>query len=147
MEQDENVTSHITKLTMEEAKELMGKTRIPQPVARARDNHRLKTQEERFRIVNCSRAVDASNAEEGKAITILDIEKQASLSAKEAPENPSRDTRQDTEPQTAITGYVYDLYVSEIGDLGSDIDDGMLENQLRFVSLDEFHLIHQYIYF
>ncbi|XP_055710897.1 probable RNA polymerase II nuclear localization protein SLC7A6OS [Phlebotomus papatasi] len=134
--QDENVTSHITKLTMEEAKELMGKTRIPQPVARARDNHRLKTQEERFRIVNCSRAVDASNAEEGKAITILDIEKQASHSTKETPENPSRDTRQDTEPQTAITGYVYDLYVTEIGDLGSDIDDGMLENQLSIHPFD-----------
>ncbi|XP_059618040.1 uncharacterized protein LOC132262709 isoform X2 [Phlebotomus argentipes] len=122
--------SHITKMTKEEAKELMGKTRIPQPVARARDSHRLKTQEERFRIVNCSRAVDSSGSGEEKPITILDIEKQSTLpAAEETAQSPSRQAEPENR-QGFRLDFVYDLYVSELGDLETDIDDGMLENQL-----------------
>ncbi|XP_059618039.1 probable RNA polymerase II nuclear localization protein SLC7A6OS isoform X1 [Phlebotomus argentipes] len=128
--------SHITKMTKEEAKELMGKTRIPQPVARARDSHRLKTQEERFRIVNCSRAVDSSGSGEEKPITILDIEKQSTLpAAEETAQSPSRQAEPENR-QGFRLDFVYDLYVSELGDLETDIDDGMLENQLSIRPFD-----------
>ncbi|XP_055683791.1 probable RNA polymerase II nuclear localization protein SLC7A6OS [Lutzomyia longipalpis] len=139
--QDEGLASRITKMSMEEAKERIGKTRLPQPVARARDTQRQKAHEERFKIVNCSRAVDASCSGDEKAVTILDIEKQAaalpnSEAVAAAQTNPTSIDPKGAE-EMVISSYVYDLYVSELGDLGHDIDDGMLEHQLSVRPFDD----------
>ncbi|GAB0088690.1 hypothetical protein DMENIID0001_031540 [Sergentomyia squamirostris] len=120
--QDDNISGHIKKLSKEEAKEVLSKTRTPQPVARSRDSNRMKSQQDRFKIVNCSRTVDSSEGGEGQSITILDIEKQDPLLNQEV---------RNTFPQDSeMSNFVYDLYVTDLQDIEPDINDGFLENQI-----------------
>lgn len=110
---------------MEEAKTRIGKTRVAKPVVRARDSQIQKAHENRFKIVNCSRAVDTSSINE-KTVTILDIEKQIHQL------NSSL-----TKDELNISTFVYDLYMPEFGDLETDIDHEMMAHNLRLVSFYE----------
>uniref|UniRef100_A0A1L8DHX0 Probable RNA polymerase II nuclear localization protein SLC7A6OS n=1 Tax=Nyssomyia neivai TaxID=330878 RepID=A0A1L8DHX0_9DIPT len=124
--QDEDLlASRIKKISMEEAKARIGKTRVAQPVVRARDSQIQKAHENRFKIVNCSRAVDTSSNNE-KTVTILDIEKQIHQL------NSSL-----TKDELNISTFVYDLYMPEFGDLETDIDHEMMAHHLSIQSFED----------
>lgn len=129
-----------------------------------REEQRQNSQNERFRIVNCSRTIAEANGPErvegdaGQEITILDIEKH-STEARLTTETATRggvETASQLQPgqsteQTAGSShggdYVYDLYVPDVGQPELEWSEQFLENMLRFVPLEEINLIFSYTYF
>lgn len=136
-----------------------------------RDEQRQNAHNERFRIVNCSRTTtttaedggqSSSDTEAGaKEITILDIEKDsecrlgggpvaADREREMAGGRPEADQSQNVvaSGSSATDGYVYDLYVPDVGQPELEWSEQFLENMLRFVPMDEeIHLTFSYTYF
>lgn len=135
-----------------------------------REEQRENAHNERFRIVNCSRATTSAEdglesgggASEGgaaaaKEITILDIEKDCRLGvgtteaelAQEAQHRQQHQPNTSAEETSAVVGdYVYDLYVPDVGQPELEWSEHFLENMLRFVPMDgEIQMTFSYTYF
>lgn len=129
-----------------------------------REEQRQHAQNDRFRIVNCSRTMTEANGAErvegdaGQEITILDIEKhstEARLTETEtrggvetAAPQPGQSTEHAVAAGSSHGDYVYDLYVPDVGQPELEWSEQFLENMLRFVPLEEdINLIFSYTYF
>lgn len=118
---------------------------------RNRDEQRANSQQNRFKIVNCSRTLDAAenNGEAAsQPITIVDIEKQNSPNS--IPDSQTQSHLPSMDPMTIQPdqdGFVYDLYVPEVGQPEVEFHDNFLENMLRFVPLEDVQLTFSYVYF
>ncbi|XP_055848682.1 uncharacterized protein LOC129913824 isoform X2 [Episyrphus balteatus] len=140
--QDEKVTTQIARLTKDEAIELAKKHR-QQPVnvtERGRQEMRAQSNENRFKVVNCFRAIDTDASDAApKEITIVDIEKQPlpmvteneaaniATTSSNGRQNESRTV--ETFTPTDGDGYVYDLYLPENEQQADDVD--YTDNYLR----------------
>ncbi|XP_055905513.1 probable RNA polymerase II nuclear localization protein SLC7A6OS [Eupeodes corollae] len=140
--QDEKVTTQIARLTKDEAIELAKKHR-QQPISateRGRQEMRAQSNQNRFKVVNCFRAIDTETEDANpKEITIVDIEKQPLTTTIEDPANiaTTSSNQRQHEPQPSVTpattieenftptdgdGYVYDLYLPENEQQADDVD-------------------------
>lgn len=139
---DDSITSHISKLTKEEAKSIATKKRVPQnPIARCRDEVKQTSQENRFKIVNCYRAADENHGDE--SITVVDVESNtpAATSAQSPPTLCSSSsgastqqgaTQQQQQQQSSSNDFVYDIYLTDTNDL-TEMDTNLVNDLLRFV--------------
>lgn len=143
---DDSITSHISKLTKEDAKSIATKKRVPtNPIVRCRDETKQNSQENRFKIVNCYRAADESHGEDSKSITVVDVESNAP-SAKDdsaqilpattlSPSSSSSSvtsTQQRDPQQSSSSDFVYDIYLTDTNDL-NEMDTNLVNDLLRFV--------------
>lgn len=138
--QDEKATTQIARLSKDEAKELAKKHRQQtlSTTERARQEMRAQGQENRFKVVNCFRTIDAETEEDApKEITIVDIEKQPPTTSNHAnePSTSANSSRSQTAAEnftpTDSDGYVYDLYLPENEQQAEDFD--YEDNYLRLV--------------
>lgn len=143
---DDCITSHISKLTKEEAKSIATKKRVPTNVtARSRDEVKQNSQENRFKIVNCYRASDENHGEESKSITVVDVESNTpakeestqispalcSSSATSSSQNVAQHHHHQQQ-QSSNNNFVYDLYLTDTNDL-TEMDTNLVNDLLRFV--------------
>lgn len=135
---DDSITSHISKLTKDEAKSIASKKRVPtNSTDRCREEVKQNSQENRFKIVNCYRASDESHGEESKSITVVDVE--SNTPAKEdssAQTSPTlcstSSTSQNDAQHSSNNNFVYDLYLTDTNDL-TEMDTNLVNDLLRFV--------------
>lgn len=104
---DTNISEHIAKLTKDEAKDIVQKKR-PEGLKSRIDQNREKSQQNRFKIVNYTRALNDPDTPAADGLTIVDVEKDnkstiASTSATQS--NSYSDIPSDP--------YVYDIYIAE----------------------------------
>jgi len=136
--QDDSITSHISKLTKEEAKSIATKNRVPtSATVRCREEVKQNSQENRFKIVNCYRAADESNGEESKGITVVDVEsnakeESADNSATLCSSSATSISNTQNDAQTSSNNFVYDLYLTDTNDL-TEMDTNLVNDLLRFV--------------
>lgn len=141
--QNTDITEHISKLTKEEAKDLVMKKRDPAgSLSKRVEENREKSQNSRFKIVNYTRALETSDeTDENKKVTIVDVEKER---IQEQPNTSVASTSTNTY-ETPEDPYVYDLYVSDatntVLSYPEDIDD------LRLVILDDLDLLYSQFYY
>lgn len=114
--QGTNTNEHIAKLTKDEAKEIVGRKKLEASrIQSRRDDHRLKSQQNRFKVVNFTRN-DKKESDESSGdvpLTIVDVEKdrivtQASTSSSSAEQGASTSFSDISEDP-----YVYDIYIAE----------------------------------
>lgn len=134
---DDSITSHISKLTKDEAKLIATKTRVPtNSTVRCREEAKQSSQENRFKIVNCYRASDENQPAESKGITVVDVEsntppKQENTQTSSALSSSSATATQ-AYAQESPDNFVYDLYLTDTNDL-TGIDTNLVDDLLRFV--------------
>lgn len=131
--QDEEATLQVAKLTKDEAKELVSKVhKHPNALDRNRQQMRERAHENRFKVVNCYRAIESSqSAGDSKEVTIVDVEKQTSESlvsssqegaSVEATQTSSTSSTASTSDPSGVSqngqphNYVYDLYLADEAD-------------------------------
>lgn len=120
----------ISRLTKDDAKRLTQKTRQPNIAQKSRAEQRQNLHENRYKVVNCHRAIESSGGEcssNPKEITIVDMEKQKAGTTTEIPvpsANSSTELESDRSTDERVDErYVYDLYVTDNGQqLPNDID-------------------------
>lgn len=134
---DDSITSHISKLTKDEAKSIVSKKRVPTNATdRCREEVKQNSQENRFKIVNCYRASDESHGEESKSITVVDVE--SNTPAKEDTQtsptlcSTSATSTQNDAQHSSNNNFVYDLYLTDTNDL-TEMDTNLVNDLLRFV--------------
>lgn len=124
---EDDIKTHITRLTKTDAEESARKTRrIVNVTAKNREQLKTNAQNNRFKVINCFRSVsDGDNAAEGN-LTIVDVIKDDTKEPTDIQpkDDPSTD---ESKLSTAMeTDYVYDLYVVE-GEQSAQIDyDNMI---------------------
>lgn len=128
---DENITSQITRLSKEDAKEIISKKRNPDISLKNREEMKLNSQMNRFKVVNCSRTLKEGEEED---LTIVDIEKQTTEEI--SIPGSSNKSQSSAVKRKHDDQFVYDLYVPEEGQK-TQIDDDLVENLLRFVVMFE----------
>lgn len=151
--QDEKATAQIARLTKAEATELAKKHRQQSVdvTERARQETRVQSNESRFKIVNCFRAIDTETADANfKEITIVDIEKHPSMDTPDTQasiSSPSGETYNKNQAEMAsgsgenfaptdCDGYVFDLYLPENEQQADNVD--YTDNYLSVRAYDEF---------
>ncbi|KAG4073004.1 hypothetical protein HA402_009423 [Bradysia odoriphaga] len=144
--QDDSITSHISKLTKDEAKSIATKTRVPtNPTDRCRDETKQNSQENRFKIVNCYRAANESHGEESKGITVVDVESNTPAkddSAQSLPTlSPSSSSaltsnQQQDAQQSSSNDFVYDIYLTDTNDL-TEMDTNLVNDLLSVYPLND----------
>lgn len=133
---DDSITSHISKLTKDEAKSITSKKRVPtNATVRSREEMKQNSQENRFKIVNCYRASDENQGEESKSITVVDVEsntpaKEENTQTSNTSCSSSGTSTQDA--QQSSNNFVYDLYLTDTNDL-TEMDTNLVNDLLRFV--------------
>lgn len=133
--QDENTAVQITKLTKDEAKQLALKSRKPNILEKGRQEMRQNIQENRFKVVNCYRAIkatDDSSIENNKEVTIVDVEKQTNSeqsSTSAATSSSNNDTNSDN--------FVYDLYLPETAEIPQTDNTDLVENYFSVRPFDD----------
>ncbi|CRL01301.1 CLUMA_CG014391, isoform A [Clunio marinus] len=113
--QDTNLTEHIAKLSKEDAKDIVKKKREVPNVKTRIDENREKSQQNRFKIVNYTRALNESTEEStDKNLTIVDVEKDVVSNNTQNTSSITSDPGQSTSSfnETAEEPYVYDIYVA-----------------------------------
>ncbi|XP_063699273.1 probable RNA polymerase II nuclear localization protein SLC7A6OS [Culicoides brevitarsis] len=106
----EDISDHILKISKDEAKDLVSKTaRTPKITEKNRNEAKSQSQNNRFKIVNCTRGLEQASSSSStsaatKSLTILDVEKEDSDKKIDAKENntPSDEDK-----------FVFDVYVPE----------------------------------
>lgn len=144
--QNENTSAHISRLTKEEAREIISKTRAPNLTGRNRQELRETAQNNRFKIVNCTRALDneasgaatdADNNATAQKLTIVDVVKDKCSNTTDANHSSiaSTSTGETSADTSSSDKFVYDLYFSETNDLyyPENIED------LRLVHLEDIY--------
>jgi len=134
--QDDSITSHISKLTKEEAKSIASKSRVPtNATARSREEVKHNSQENRFKIVNCYRAADDNNGAESKGITVVDVESNApaqqlnSNTQVSATQSSSASSTTQNGAQQSSNNLVYDLYLTDTNEL-TEMDTNLVNDLL-----------------
>lgn len=95
-------------------------------------NTKEKSQNNRFKIVNYTRALEESTDE--NKLTIVDVEKE--------PSNEASTSIQSILPDNAADSFVYDLYISEANEMEYPEDI----NDLRLVPVDDQIVCSYYAY-
>lgn len=108
-----DTTKHISKITKEQAKVIFKKPHSLDAVKYRMGVNKQKSQNNRFKIINCTRSLNESDGkEENKNLTIVDVEKEQATT-------------------TSSETFVYDLYVSEKNaspiDYSENIEEWMVE--------------------
>lgn len=130
---DDSITSHISKLTKEEAKSIATKKRVPtNATARCREEVKQNSQENRFKIVNCYRASDENQGQESKSITVVDVESNTPAKEDSAQTSPTSASSTQHDAQQSSNDFVYDLYLTDTNDL-TEMDTNLVNDLLRFV--------------
>lgn len=133
----ESITSHISRLTKIEAKEATQKHRQPNPTTKSRQQSKLDSQENRFKVVNCYRTLENEEGS-GPNFTVVDIVKQEAESDETATEKKTEPIRTDgmsldaAAVSTPASDYVYDLYLPENDDQ-IEFDGNLIDDLIRFV--------------
>lgn len=140
--QGEDISEHIAKITKEEAKDIVTKkSQQPESSLKSRlEQNREKSQQNRFKIVNCTRALNDTQEKSTsnpatKTLTIVDVEKESSTNSSTSEAVASSSIARvssysdipDDEP------FVYDIYIAETDSAVSYSD----LNDLRCVLMDE----------
>ncbi|XP_053695888.1 probable RNA polymerase II nuclear localization protein SLC7A6OS [Sabethes cyaneus] len=112
----DNISSHLQqRLTKKEAEEAISRVHHPTIVSRNRAVARQNAQNNRFRIVNCTRSLDQTDGAEGT--TIVDVERDlVDSESAAATQTASGSTHKPPQPRAATRDepdYVYDLYVAD----------------------------------
>lgn len=97
-------------MTKDEAKEIVAKTaRTPKITEKSRTEAKTHSQNNRFKIVNCTRGLEQAtgSSSTAKSLTILDVEKEEN----DKSVSQSGTTTQDTD--TDDDKFVFDVYVPE----------------------------------
>uniref|UniRef100_A0A336KAA7 Probable RNA polymerase II nuclear localization protein SLC7A6OS n=1 Tax=Culicoides sonorensis TaxID=179676 RepID=A0A336KAA7_CULSO len=103
----DDLSDHILKISKDEAKEIISKSsRNPKITEKKRNEIKTQSQNNRFKIVNCTRKLDGINESKSESLTILDVEKTDTL-----------DTNLKTSEKKTILDdedkFVFDVYVPE----------------------------------
>lgn len=116
--QAEDLSDHILKISKDEAKEIVAKTaRTPKITEKNRNEAKTHSQNNRFKIVNCTRGLDqaAGNASSAKSLTILDVEKDDTRSGTE--DNVTQSLNGQKKAKNTVEDdddkFVFDVYVPE----------------------------------
>lgn len=111
--QAEDLSDHILKISKDEAKDIVAKTaRTPKITEKNRTDTKTHSQNNRFKIVNCTRGLEqasGSSASATKSLTILDVEKEGNDKVLSESEQK---TTQNTEKEDDDK-FVFDVYVPE----------------------------------
>ncbi|KAG7207564.1 hypothetical protein KM043_009188 [Ampulex compressa] len=110
-DQGADVVEHIAKTLSKDELKATYKQHTVDVLAKARENVKQTSIENRYKVINCFRSLDTSNVEEfeDKVMTVIDVEDSVSCSKKQ-------DSTEEDE------SYVYDLYYAQTGK-GVVIDD------------------------
>lgn len=129
--QDENLSTHLSKISKEEAKKSF-KKHIPNITLKLRNEQKLQAQNNRFKVVNCFRTLDESKVstnEEKNELTVVDIEQKTEGNNVLFSDNDTK----------LCNNYVYDLYYMD------DVNDMVLDNMLRCSSCFAYLSIYVYV--
>lgn len=126
--QDADISEHIAKLTKEDAKDIVNRKRQVPNVGNRIDQNREKSQQNRFKIVNYTRALNEP-AEESTSnkLTIVDVEKDRT--------NTTEATTSSSFSDLSDEPFVYDIYIADAAESAVQYPFDM--NDLRLVLLDE----------
>lgn len=130
-----DISTHISRLTKADAKTAARKKHIPTPILKIREQARIDSQENRFKVVNCYRTLENDDETNSSNVTVVDIVKQNV--EEKANEQITSDTPNETIPVMNITDitdttddFVYDLYLSNELE---QIDNNIVNYMFRFV--------------
>jgi hypothetical protein len=137
--QDADINAHINRITKDEAREIISKTHHPDLTEKNRRESRTTAQNNRFKIVNCSRNLDVAGGgvdADDKNLTIVDVEKENIAPATSAtPQNPST---------SATDNFVYDLYIADSTD-SFQSPEIIIDDIRLMVLMDDFCSFSYYI--
>lgn len=133
---EDDIKTHITRLTKSDAKQSVQKTRkIINVTAKNREQLKTNAQNSRFKVINCFRSVPDGNDGDDGNLTIVDVIKDDNSKETNDEQSASKD---ESETVTAMdTDYVYDLYMIE-GEQNTQID---YENLISIRPFDD--LVYQ----
>lgn len=147
----DDISSHIVRLTKGEAEAASRKQRRPDPISKSRQQNKLDSQENRFKVVNCYRTVE-NDATNGANYTVVDIVKQENDSVEQTGDQlgeasgtfssssilPNINNRIDHDSGDVATlsssedNFVFDLYLPD-GDDQIELDVNVVDDLIRFV--------------
>lgn len=139
--QDTDITyANIAKLSKEDAKEIVNRKKPETGLKKRLEENREKSQQNRFKIVNYTRALKESTEDESTSLatnlTILDVVKDDTVSPKANDGAASSSAQASSFSDISDEPYVYDLYIAETGSV-AQYPDSIDINDLRLVLLDE----------
>ncbi|KAJ6649265.1 putative RNA polymerase II nuclear localization protein SLC7A6OS [Pseudolycoriella hygida] len=137
--QDDSITSHISKLTKEEAKTITSKKRVPtNPTVRSREETKQSSQENRFKIVNCYRALSENQGDESKSITVVDVESNTPADDDVSPlcSSPTSTRQRQDDASISANNFVYDLYFADNNDL-TEMDTNLVNDLVSLHAFDD----------
>lgn len=138
--QPDDLSQHMIKIKKDEAKELVSKVPKPSNVTEKNRNlHKISAQNNRFKVVNCTRTLDAVQNGDGddkqagnilSAVTILDVEKETRSSLSQ--ESSTEQSRFNSDDK-----FVFDVYVPDSHNDRTSSDDLLDLEEVRLVNLED----------
>lgn len=138
--QDTDITEHIAKITKEEAKDIVNRKRPEANVKDRVDQNREKSQQNRFKIVNYTRALNETSEEftdANQKLTIVDVEKDRTNISLETSQAATSSAQASSYSDIADEPYVYDIYLADASENAIQYPDSVDLNDLRLVLMDE----------
>lgn len=106
---DEDIKTHIIRLTKSDAEESVRKSRkILNVTTKNREQLKENTQNSRFKVINCFRSMPDGDNEAEADLTIVDVIKD---DTKDTTEDQSKADTEESLATSMETDYVYDLYM------------------------------------
>lgn len=120
---EDDIKTHIHRLTKSEAEESVRKTRkIINVTTKNREQLKANAQNSRFKVINCFRSgTDGGDAAAEEHLTIVDVVKDDGKETIDEPSKIDSDTDASKSVTAMETDYVYDLYMVE-GEQNTQID-------------------------
>jgi len=135
--QDTDITEHIAKITKEDAKDIVNRKKPDTSVNKRLEQNREKSQQNRFKIVNYTRALNEPKEEDSSPapsanLTIVDVEKERTANNTATTSSAQVSSFSDISDEP----FVYDIYIADSTSL-TQYPDSIDLNDLRLVLLEE----------
>jgi len=135
--QDTNITEHIAKLTKDEAKDIVNRKRPESGVKKRMEENREKSQLNRFKIVNYTRALSDPATKSSDNLTIVDVEKDTTTNDTALIAATSSSAQSSSFSNISDEPFVYDIYIADSAESMLQYSDSIDLNDLRLVLSDE----------
>jgi hypothetical protein len=139
--QDTDINAHLAKITKDVAKDIVNRKRVDSNVKSRMVQSRERSQQNRFKIVNYTRALNEISEEATESapkLAIVDVEKdRTNNNTQHVAQAASSSLQSFSYADIADEPYVYDLYVADSSESAIQYPDSVDLNDLRLVLMDE----------